>query len=111
MRFLDELKQFWRRISATAQATGAESARAMRKQWRASWLRKVGWPWFRRELEIVLKVSGVIVFSVWVKRLVEQFLGAKVLNERIIQGEVNALVEEIEQQITARRPHGHRRRK
>jgi hypothetical protein len=111
VRILDELKQFWRRTNATAQGTGAESARAMRKQWRASWLGRVAWPWFRRELEIVLKVSGVIVLSVWAKRLVEQFLGATVLNERIIQGEVNALVEEIEQEITARRPHGHQRRK
>jgi hypothetical protein len=106
MRILDELKQFWRRISATAQTTGAEAARAMRRQWRASWLRRVAWPWFRRELEIILKVSSVIV-----KRLVEQFLGAKVLNERILQGEVNGLLQEIEQEVTARRPHGHRRRK
>jgi hypothetical protein len=65
----------------------------------SSWLRRVAWPWFRRELEIVLKVSGVIVLSVWVKRLVEQFLGAKVLNERILQGEVNGLVQEIEQEV------------
>jgi hypothetical protein len=111
VRILDELKQFWRRISAAAETTGAESARAMRKQWRASWLRRVAWPWFRRELEIVLKVSGVIVLSIWAKCLVEQFLGAKLVNERIIQGEVNALVQEIEQEVSARRPHGHRRRK
>ena len=40
--------------------------------------------------------------------LSEQFLGAKVLNERILQGEVRGLVEEIESKSLQRRPRGQR---
>jgi hypothetical protein len=85
--------------------------RATRRKWRSSWLGRVAWPWLRRELEVVLKVSGVIVLSLWVKRLFEQFLGARILNERILQGELNTLVQEIEQEVSRRRSHGSRRRR
>jgi hypothetical protein len=111
VKILDQLREVWRRISTAVRTRASESARAMRKKWRSSWLGRVAWPWLRRELEIVLKVSGVIVLSLWVKRLVEQFLGARILNERILQGELNTLVQEIEQEVSTRRSHGHRRRK
>jgi hypothetical protein len=111
VRILEKLRNTWRRISAAMQAHASESWRATRRKWRNSRLGKVLWPWLRRELEVVFKVSGVIVLSLWVKRLVEQFLGARILNERILQGEVNGLVQEIEQEVSTRRPHGHRRRK
>lgn len=111
MRILDQLREVWRRISTAIRTRGSERARAMRKRWRSSWLGRVAWPWLRRELEVVLTVSGVIVASLWVKRLVEQFLGARILNERILQGELNTLVQEIEQDVFTRRSHGSRRRK
>ena len=34
----------------------------------------VGWG----ELEVIAKVAGVVTLSLWLKRLIEQFLGAKV---------------------------------
>ena len=111
MKILDQLREVWRRVSTAIRTRAREGARAMRKNWRNSWLGRVAWPWLRRELEVVLKVSGVIVLSLWMKRLVEQFLGARLLNEPILQGEFNTLVQEIEQEASTRRPHGHRRRK
>jgi hypothetical protein len=111
VKILEKLINTWRRISIVGGAQASEAKRSIRRKWRRSWLGTVGWPWLRRELEVMLKVSGVIVLSVWVKRLVEQFLGARILNERILQGEVNGLVQEIEQEVSTRRSHGHRRRK
>jgi hypothetical protein len=111
VRVLDQLREVWTRISTAIRTRAREGARAMHKKWRRSWLGRVALPWLRQELEVVLKVSGVIVLSLWVKRLVEQFLGARILNERILQGELNTLVLEIEQEVSTRRPHGHRRRK
>jgi hypothetical protein len=53
----------------------------------------------KREVEIVAKVSGVVVVSLWLKRLVEQFLGKKVLNESILRGEVNDLLRGVEDDV------------
>ena len=110
-RSLDDARDTLDAIEKAIRRRAREGVRQCSKQWRRSWSRRVAWPWLRRELEVVLKVSGVIVLSLWVKRLVEQFLGARILNERILQGELNTLVQEIEQEVSTRRPHGHRRRK
>jgi hypothetical protein len=106
-----KLTELWRRLNAALQGKASEASRNIRKAWRRSWVGRVAWPWLRKELEIVLKVSGVIVLSLWAKRLVEQFLGARIVNERILQGELNSLVQEIEQDVSTRRSHGHRRTK
>jgi hypothetical protein len=37
--------------------------------------------------------------SLWLKRLVEQFLGRKVLNEPVLRGEVNDIVRGIENDV------------
>jgi len=84
---------------------------AVKKRWRRSWTGRVAWPWFRNDLEIVAKVAGVVTLSLWLKRLIEQFLGAKVLNESILRGEMNDVVREIEQDVTERRSRHGRRRK
>ena len=52
----------------------SEAATALRKAWRRSWIGGVAWPWCRREAEIVGKVAGVVTLSLWLKRLIEQFL-------------------------------------
>jgi len=59
MRILEQLVGAWRRISITVRARASEGGRAVRKKGRSSWLGRVAWPWLRRELEVVLKVSGV----------------------------------------------------
>jgi hypothetical protein len=64
----------------------------MKMHWRRSWAGRVAWQWLRSELEIVAKVAGVVTLSLWLKRLIEQFLGAKVLNESILRGEMNDVV-------------------
>jgi hypothetical protein len=103
---LSEARSLWARVAFTTRSSTATSA--IRKQWRRSWARKVAWPWLRKELEVVLKVSGVIVLSLWLKRLVEQFLGKKVLNEPVLRGEVNDIVRVIEADVEKRRS-GHAR--
>ena len=111
MNVFHQLTELWRRLSAALHRKASEAAREIRKAWRSSWIGRVGWPWLRREFEVVLKASGVIVLSLWAKRLVEQFLGARIVNERILQGELSDLVQEIEQDVAERRSHGRRRRK
>src|SRR5262245_66172816 len=85
-------RHWWTNLKVGFSASSPKGVSALRKAWRRSWIGRVGWPWLRREFEIVLKVSGVIVLSLWAKRLVEQFLGARIVNERILQGELNSLV-------------------
>jgi hypothetical protein len=82
-------------VSASSSATTS----SIGKQWKRSWARKVAWPWRKREIEIVSKVTGVLVVSLWLKRLVEQFLGRKVLNEPVLRGEVNDIVRGIENDV------------
>ncbi len=69
---------------------------------------KTAWPWVKREIEIVTKVAGVVTVSLWLKRLIEQFLGKKVLNEPVLRGGVNDIVRGIEDDVEQRRP-GHAR--
>src|SRR5882724_7467055 len=103
---LHEARELWNRIE-TAVTTQSSAARsAVRKRWRRSWAGKTAWPWLKRETEIVSKVTGVVVVSLWLKRFVEQFLGKKVLNEPVLRGEVNDIVRGIEDDVEQRRP-GH----
>jgi len=59
-------------------------------------------------VEIISKVSGVVVVSLWLKRLVEQFLGKKFLNEPVLRGKINDIVRGIEDDAEGRRS-GHAR--
>jgi hypothetical protein len=81
-----------------------------RKAWRRSWLGGVAWPWCRREAEIVGKATGVITLTLWLRRLVEQFLSCRLLNESILRGEMSDVVRDVEQEVEARRiRHGRRK--
>jgi hypothetical protein len=82
----------------------------LRKAWRRSWLGGVAWPWCRREAEIVGKVAGVVTLSLWLKRLIEQFLSSRLLNESILRGEMSDVVRDVEQEVDTGRAH-HGRRK
>jgi len=108
IRPLQEAQGLWRRIETAVSAHGSTASSSIKKRWRRSWLRKTAWPWLKRELEVVSKVAGVVVMSLWLKRLVEQFLGKKVLNEHVLRGEVNDIVREIEDEIQKGRT-GHAR--
>ena len=100
-----------RRLENGLTLSVALSRTATRKRWRRSWSGRVAWPWLRNELEIVAKVAAVVTVSLWLKRLIEQFLVAKVLNESILRGEMNDVVREIEQGVMERRSRHGRRRK
>jgi hypothetical protein len=83
----------------------------LRKAWRHSWLGGVACPWCRREAEIVGKVAGIVTLSLWLKRLIEQFLSSRLLNESILRGEMTDVVRDVEQEIdTGRARHGRRKR-
>jgi hypothetical protein len=79
------------------QSSAARSA--IRRRWKRTWKTKAAWPWLKREIEIVAKVSGVVVVSLWLKRLIEQFLGKKVLNEPVLRGEINNIVRGVEDDV------------
>jgi hypothetical protein len=96
---LSDARSLWSRIERTITAKSSATTSSIRKRWRRSWARKIGWPWLKREVEIVAKVSGVVVVSLWLKRLVEQFLGKNVLNEPVLRGEVNDIVRGIEDDV------------
>src|SRR5262245_61008841 len=103
MHPLSDARSRWARVEEAFTARGSATTSSIRKQWRRSWVRKVAWPWLKREVEIVAKVSGVVVISLWLKRLVEQFLGKKVLNEPVLRGEINDIVRGIEDEAEGRR--------
>jgi len=106
VRPLHAARGLWRRIEGAVTTQSSTARSLIRKRWRRSWVRKTAWPWLKREIEIVSKVTGVVVVSLWLKRLVEQFLGKKVLNEPVLRGEVNDIVRGIEENVEQRRP-GH----
>jgi hypothetical protein len=108
MHPLNDARTLWARVERAATAKRSATRSSIRKQWRRSWARKVAWPWLKREIEIVSKVTGVVVVSLWLKRLVEQFLGKKVLNEPVLRGEINDIVRGIEDEAEGRRS-GHAR--
>jgi hypothetical protein len=105
---LNDARTLWARVERAVTAKSSATTSSIRKQWRRSWARKLAWPWLKREVEIVAKVSGVVVVSLWLKRLVEQFLGKKVLNEPVLRGEINDIVRGIEEDAEERRS-GHAR--
>ena len=96
---LHDAQELWARIEKAVTTRRSATSSSIRKQWKRSWFRKVVWPWLKREIEIISKVTGVVVVSVWLKRLVEQFLGKKVLNEPVLRGEVNDIVRGIEDEV------------
>jgi hypothetical protein len=98
MHPLSDARSLWARVEGAFTARSSAATSSIRKQWKRSWARKVAWPWLKREVEIVAKVSGVVV-SLWLKRLVEQFLGKNVLNEPVLRGEVNDIVRGIEDDV------------
>jgi hypothetical protein len=103
MHPLSDARSLWARVETAVTAKSSAATLSIRKQWKRSWTRKVAWPWLKREVEIVAKVSGVVVISLWLKRLVEQFLGKKVLNEPVLRGEINDIVRGIEDEAEGRR--------
>jgi hypothetical protein len=106
-----QFRDFSRRLESELGQSATEGHSALKKRWRRSWTGRVLWPWFRNELEIVATVAGVVTLSLWLKRLIEQFLGAKVLNESILRGEMNDVVRTIEEEVIGRRSKHGRRRK
>ena len=111
MKTIAAFRDFSSRLSRGIGNSVTQGRAAVKKRFRRSWPGRVAWPWLRNELEIVAKVAGVVTLSLWLKRLIEQFLGAKVLNESILRGEMNDVVREIEQDVTERRSRHGRRRK
>jgi len=103
---LRDAREFWNRLEAAVTTQSSAARSSIRKRWKRSWVGKTAWPWLKREIEVVSKVAGVVVVSLWLKRLVEQFLGKKVLNEPVLRGEVNDIVRGIEKDVEQRRP-GH----
>ena len=111
MRIIDQFRGFSDRLRIGLTQSVNLAGASLKKSWRKSWTGRVAWPWLRSELEIVAKVAGVVTLSLWLKRLIEQFLGAKVLNESILRGEMSDVIGEIEQEVTERRSKHGRRRK
>ena len=72
---LHDARTLWAQIERAVRASSTATTLSIRKQWKRSWARKVAWPWLKREIEIVSKVTGVVVMSLWLKRLVEPFPG------------------------------------
>jgi hypothetical protein len=111
MKTIVAFRDFSSRLSGGLGNSLTQGRAAMKKRWRRSWPGRVAWPWLGSELEIVAKVAGVVTLSLWLKRLIEQFLGAKILNESILRGEMNDVVRGIEQDVMERRSKHGRRRK
>jgi hypothetical protein len=107
---LHDAQVLWGRVEQAVTTKSSATRSSVRKQWRRSWTRKLALPWLKRELEIIMKVTGVVVVSLWLKRLVEQFLGKKVLNEPVLRGEVNDIVRGIEDEVEKGRSHHARTR-
>jgi len=105
---LSDARSLWSRLKRTITAKRSAATSSIRKEWKRSWARKVAWPWLKREVEIISKITGVVVVSLWLKRLVEQFLGKKVLNEPVLRGEINDIVRGIEDEVEKGRT-GHAR--
>src|SRR6266852_2220753 len=107
MKIIDQFRGFSDRLRIGLTQSVNLADASLKKSWRKSWTGRVAWPWLRSELEIVAKVAGVVTLSLWLKRLIEQFLGAKVLNESILRGEMNYVVRDIEENVSeGRSKHG-----
>ena len=110
-RTIGQFQDFSIRVKNDLGESVTQGHAAMKSRWKCTWSGRVAWPWLRRELEIVGKVAGVVTLSLWLKRLIEQFLGAKILNESILRGEMNDVVRDIEENVReGRSKHGRRRK-
>src|SRR5262245_36840071 len=110
LKSLHAHRPWWTNIKLAVSASSQKGVSAFRKAWRRTWIGGVAWPWLRREAEIVAKVAGVVTLSLWLKRLIEQFLSSRILNESILRGEMSDLVRDVEQEVeTGRTRHGRRK--
>ncbi len=108
---LRAVRHWWARLKTAVSRTTPNRVAAFRKTWRRSWVGGTACPWISREAEIVAKVAGVVTLSLWLKRLIEQFLNSKVLNESILRGEMSDVVRKVEEDLRERRArHGRRAR-
>jgi hypothetical protein len=73
MKTIAAFRDFSSRLSGGLGNSVTQGRAAMKKHWRA-WAGRVAWPWLRSELEIIAKVAGVVTLSLWLKRLIEQFV-------------------------------------
>jgi hypothetical protein len=101
---------WWTNLQVALSASSPKGVSALRKAWRRSWIGGVAWPWLRREAEIVAKVAGVVTLSLWLKRLIEQFLSSRTLNESILRGEMSDVVRDVEQEVERGRTRDGRRK-
>jgi hypothetical protein len=99
LKSLHAHRDWWTKVKLAGSMSSPKRAAALRKAWRRSWLGGVAWPWCRREAEIVAKAAGVVTLSLWLKRLIEQFLSSRVLNESILRGEMSDVVRDVEQEV------------
>ncbi len=85
LKSLHAHRRWWTNLKVANAPSNPKRIATLRKAWRRSWLGGVAWPWCRREAEIVGKVAGVVTLSLWLKRLIEQFLSSRILNESILR--------------------------
>ena len=110
LKSLHAHRQWWTNLKGALSVSSPKGVSGLRKAWRRSWIGGVAWPWCQREAEIVAKVAGVITLSLWLKRLIEQFLSSRILNESILRGEMSDVVRDVEQEVETRRTrHGRRK--
>ena len=110
LKSLHAHRQWWTNLKVAVSASSPRCVATLRKAWRRSWMGGVAWPWIRRETQIVGKVAGIVTLSIWLKRLIEQFLSSRILNESILRGEMSDVVRDVEQEVeTGRTRHGRRK--
>jgi hypothetical protein len=110
LKSLHAHRHWWATLKVAIAPSSPKRINALRKVWRRSWLGGVAWPWCKREAEIVGKVAGVVTLSLWLKRLIEQFLSSRILNESILRGEMSDVVRDVEQEVEGGRTrHGRRK--
>ena len=110
LKSLHAHRHWWATLKVAIAPSSPKRITALRKAWRRSWIGGVAWPWCQREAEIVGKVAGVVTLSLWLKRLIEQFLSSRILNESILRGEMSDVVRDVEQEVEGGRTHGRRNR-
>jgi hypothetical protein len=110
LKSLHAHRHWWTNLKIAISASSPKGVSALRKVWRRSWIGGVAWPWCLREAEIVEKVAGVVTLSLWLKRLIEQFLSSRILNESILRGEMSDVVRDVEQEVEGGRTRDGRRK-
>jgi hypothetical protein len=110
MTSLHAHQRWWTNLRKALSVSNPKGVVMLRKAWRRSWMGGIAWPWCLREAEIVGKVAGVVTLSLWLKRLIEQFLSSRILNESILRGEMSDVVRDVEHDVeTGRARHGRRK--